>query len=84
MIPASASIFCSCPLRNIKKLETKHNIKDKVEMILEKERIILKPIDSPRKIGKKPLRKCLRIMTIPYFSMTYLRMKTLRNGIKTV
>jgi len=34
-------------------LETKHNIKDKVEMILEKERIILKPIGSPRKNWEK-------------------------------
>jgi antitoxin MazE len=36
-------------LRLSKTILEKYNIKDKVEMILEKGRIILKPIDSPRK-----------------------------------
>jgi antitoxin MazE len=32
-----------------KTLLEKYNIKDKVELILEKGRIIIKPIDTPRK-----------------------------------
>lgn len=36
-------------LRLSKTILEKYNIKDKVELILEKGRIILKPIDSPRK-----------------------------------
>lgn len=32
-----------------KTLLEKYNIKDKVELILEKERIIIKPINNPRK-----------------------------------
>ncbi len=35
-------------LRLSKTILDKYNIKDKVELILEKGRIILKPIDSPR------------------------------------
>jgi antitoxin MazE len=35
-------------LRLSKTILEKYNIKDKVEMILEKEQIILKPISSPR------------------------------------
>jgi len=41
------------PINKRKKLEIKHNIKNKVQMILEKERIILKPIGSPRKNWEK-------------------------------
>lgn len=40
-------------LRLSKTILEKYNIKDKVEMILEKGRIILKPIDSPRKNWEK-------------------------------
>lgn len=36
-------------LRLSKTILEKYSIKDKVELILEKGRIILKPIDSPRK-----------------------------------
>lgn len=36
-------------LRLSKTILEKYNIKDKVEMILEKGHIILKPIDNPRK-----------------------------------
>ena len=32
-----------------KTLLEKYNIKDKVELILEKRRIIIKPVDTPRK-----------------------------------
>ena len=35
-------------LRLSKTILEKYNIKDKVEMILEKRQIILKPIDNPR------------------------------------
>lgn len=35
----------------------KYNIKDKVELILEKGQIILKPIASPRKNWEKEFRK---------------------------
>jgi len=40
-------------LRLSKTVLEKYNIKDKVEMILEKEQIILKPISSPRKNWEK-------------------------------
>lgn len=40
-------------LRLSKTILEKYNIKDKVEMILEKGQIILKPIDSPRKNWEK-------------------------------
>ena len=36
-------------LRLSKTILEKYNIKDKVEMILEKGHIVLKPIDNPRK-----------------------------------
>ena len=36
-------------LRLSKTILEKYNIKDKVELILEKDQIILKPIDEPRK-----------------------------------
>jgi antitoxin MazE len=44
-------------LRLSKTILEKYNIKDKVEMILEKEQIILKPIDSPRKNWGKAFEK---------------------------
>lgn len=40
-----------------KTLIEKYNIKDKVELILEKEYIILKPISSPRKNWEKAFMK---------------------------
>jgi antitoxin MazE len=42
-------------LRLSKTILEKYNIKDKVEMILDKGQIILKPIDSPRKNWGKAL-----------------------------
>lgn len=53
-------------LRLSKTILEKYNIKDKVELILEKGRIILKPIDSPEKIGSKNLKKCVKIKMINY------------------
>lgn len=44
-------------LRLSKTILEKYNIKDKVEMILEKGQIILKPIDSPRKNWGKAFEK---------------------------
>ncbi len=44
-------------LRLSKTILEKYNIKDKVEMILEKGQIILKPIDSPRKNWDKAFAK---------------------------
>jgi antitoxin MazE len=44
-------------LRLSKTILEKYNIKDKVEMILEKGRIILKPIDSPRKNWEKAFKE---------------------------
>lgn len=44
-------------LRLSKTILEKYNIKDKVELILEKGRIILKPIDSPRKNWGKVFEK---------------------------
>jgi antitoxin MazE len=40
-------------LRLSKTILEKYNIRDKVEMILEKGQIILKPIDNPRKNWEK-------------------------------
>ncbi len=40
-------------LRLSKTILKKYNIKDKVEMILEKGQIILKPLDQPRKDWEK-------------------------------
>ncbi len=40
-----------------KTLIEKYNIKDKVELILEKEQIILKPISSPRKGWEKAFKE---------------------------
>jgi antitoxin MazE len=44
-------------LRLSKTILEKYNIKDKVEMILEKGQIILKPIDKPRKNWEKAFEK---------------------------
>jgi len=44
-------------LRLNKTILEKYNIKDEVEMILEKGQIILKPIDSPRKNWDKAFEK---------------------------
>ena len=44
-------------LRLSKTILEKYNIKDKVEMILEKGQIILKPIDKPRKNWEKEFKK---------------------------
>jgi antitoxin MazE len=44
-------------LRLSKTILEKYNIKDKVELILEKGQIVLKPISTPRKIGKQLLKK---------------------------
>jgi len=44
-------------LRLSKTILEKYNIKDKVELILEKGRIILKPIASPRKNWEKEFKK---------------------------
>ncbi|HZJ21557.1 MAG TPA: AbrB/MazE/SpoVT family DNA-binding domain-containing protein [Pricia sp.] len=44
-------------LRLSKTILEKYNIKDKVELILEKGRIILKPIDEPRKDWGKAFKK---------------------------
>jgi antitoxin MazE len=44
-------------LRLSKTILEKYNIKDKVEVILEKDQIILKPIDVPRKNWEKEFEK---------------------------
>ena len=44
-------------LRLSKTILEKYNIKDKVELILEKGQIILKPIDNPRKDWEKAFKK---------------------------
>ncbi|WP_108425760.1 AbrB/MazE/SpoVT family DNA-binding domain-containing protein [Flagellimonas amoyensis] len=44
-------------LRLSKTILEQYNIKDKVELILEKEQIILKPIASPRQNWEKEFRK---------------------------
>ncbi len=44
-------------LRLSKTILEKYNIKDKVELILEKGQIILKPIVSPRKNWEKEFKK---------------------------
>lgn len=44
-------------LRLSKTILEKYNIKDKVELILEKGQIILKPIDNPRKDWEKSFKK---------------------------
>ena len=44
-------------LRLSKTILEKYNIKDKVEMILEKEQIIIKPIDKPRKNWEEAFKK---------------------------
>ncbi|MGM0636484.1 MAG: AbrB/MazE/SpoVT family DNA-binding domain-containing protein [Bacteroidota bacterium] len=44
-------------LRLSKTILEKYNIKDKVEMILEKGQIILKPIDKPRNNWEKAFRE---------------------------
>lgn len=44
-------------LRLSKTVLEKYNIKDKVEMILDKGQIILKPIDSPRKNWEKAFKE---------------------------
>jgi antitoxin MazE len=44
-------------VRLSKTLIEKYNITDKVELILEKDRIIIKPISSPRKDWEKAFKK---------------------------
>ncbi len=44
-------------LRLTKSILDKYNIKDKVELILEKGHIILKPVDHPRKGWDKAFKK---------------------------
>ncbi|MGO3154176.1 AbrB/MazE/SpoVT family DNA-binding domain-containing protein [Mesonia sp.] len=44
-------------LRLSKTILEKYNIKDKVEMILEKGQIILKPIDKPRENWEQAFKK---------------------------
>ncbi len=44
-------------LRLSKTILEKYNIKDKVELILEKEQIILKPIEKPRRNWEKAFEK---------------------------
>lgn len=44
-------------LRLSKTILEKYNIKDKVDLILEKGQIIIKPISSPRKNWEKEFRK---------------------------
>lgn len=44
-------------LRLSKTILEKYNIKDKVELVLEKEQIILKPISLPRKNWEKEFKK---------------------------
>lgn len=44
-------------LRLSKSIIEKYNIKDKVEIILEEDQIILKPIDEPRKGWRSAFKK---------------------------
>ncbi len=44
-------------LRLSKTILEKYNIKDKVELILEDEQIILKPIDTPRRDWEKEFKR---------------------------
>ena len=53
-------IWNSKGLRLSKAILDKFNIKDKVELILEKEHIIIKPISSPRKNWEQEFRKSFR------------------------
>lgn len=47
-------------LRLSKTILEKYNIKDKVVLILEKEQIVLKPIDTPRQNWEKAFKKMIR------------------------
>ena len=51
-------------IRLSKTILEKYNIQDKIELILDKDFIVLKPKAEPRKIGKKPSKKCTKtVMT---------------------
>ena len=71
-------------LRLSKTILEKYNIKDKVEMILEKGQIILKPIDSARKNWDNEFKKMRESNEDCLLFNVYLKMKTLKNGIKTI
>ena len=51
-------------LRLSKSILEKYDIKEKVEIILEEGRIILKPIKNQEKIGKQHSKKCTLKTTI--------------------
>ncbi|WP_127844340.1 AbrB/MazE/SpoVT family DNA-binding domain-containing protein [Psychroflexus aestuariivivens] len=57
METAIVKIGNSKGLRLSKTVLEKYNIKDKVEMILEKDQIVLKPIDTPRKNWEKAFKE---------------------------
>ena len=71
-------------LRLSKTMLEKYNIKDKVEMILEKGHIILKPITMPRKDWGKSFEKMRMNNDDKLLMNDVLTMKILTNGIKSV
>ena len=68
-------------LRLSKTILEKYNIKDKVELILEKGQIILRPIASPRKNWEKEFKKMREDLATKDFSISVPDMST---GIKNL
>jgi len=67
-----------------KTLIEKYNIKDKVELILEKDIWFWNQFRVQDKDGKQHLKKWMRMEMINFFLMMYLKMKTLKNGTKAI
>ena len=67
-----------------KTLIAKYNIKDKVELILEKGYFILKPISQPRKDWDIAFKEMGETKTTSFYLTMFLKMKTWKNGFKTV
>jgi len=53
-------------IRLTKTLLERYQIKDKVELIFEKGRIILKSIRNPDKVGQNCSNKCMKMAMINY------------------
>lgn len=78
------SIGNSKGIRLSKTILEKYQMEGTIELILEKDCIILKPKNKARKGGKNLSKRCMIWVTTGCSTRMFLQMKNLKNGIKSI
>ena len=71
-------------LRLSKTILEKYDIKDTVEVTLEKDHIVLKPKQNQDKDGIKHSRKCMIVVRTSFYCQMYFKTRPLTNGNNSI